>query len=266
MKNFRNDPKYLKESQYMTASPLNSRIFLHKKFSTNPIDWHDWVFKRLDLKPDMRVLEVGCGPATLWQANTKLIPSNIQVYLSDFSYGMVNTASNECLMEKGFHFTNCEAQAIPFPEGYFDVVIANHMLYHVPDLQFTFEEIKRVLKKSGKLFAATNGELHMLEIYQLIKKIAPEFMNDKPISQNFSLENGALLLYQHFSVVDCLQYPDTLRITEEKPLTDYIQSFWESFLTQDQLETCAREITKIINHQGVFHVQKSTGLFIAKKA
>jgi SAM-dependent methyltransferase len=262
---FRNDPKYLKESQYKTADNLNARIYLHKKFSTNPIDWHEWMFTHFGLKSGMKVLEIGCGPATLWQVNLEFVPSEIQIYLTDFSYGMVNTALNKKLPSNKFRFVNCEAGTIPFKTAYFDIVIANHMLYHVPDLHMSLNEIYRVLKPSGKLFAATNGKSHMNEIHQLVKEIAPDLMDKNPISQNFSLENGKALIQQHFFNADCVIYPDSLIITQEKPLTDYIQSFWDSLLTKGQLENCASKISSVIKQFGVFAVQKSTGLFIAIK-
>ena len=91
-------------------------------------------------------------------------------------------------------------------------------------------------------------------------------MEQIPISRNFSLENGAAHLKHHFSEVDCVIYPDSLVITEEKPLTDYIQSFWEPVLSKTQLATCASKIKNEINQFGEFAVQKSTGLIVAYKA
>ena len=66
--------------------------------------------------------------------------------------------------------------------------------------------------------------------------------------------------------MDCVIYQDSLLITEEKPLTDYIQSFWDTLLTKNQLETCVSKIQNVINQFGEYAVQKSTGLFVAKKA
>jgi ubiquinone/menaquinone biosynthesis C-methylase UbiE len=266
MNDIRNDPKYLKDKQYKQAGRLNIRINLHKKFSTNTNDWHEWVFSHFDLKPGMKVLEVGCGPATLWQANSQFIPKAVNAYLSDFSFGMVRTSSQKDLPRESIKFLNCEAQAIPFPEGYFDIVIANHMLYHVPDLQLTLREILRVLKKSGTLFAATNGKKHMIEIYDLIKKLIPETEKVKPVSLNFNLENGKDILRDYFSEVDCIIYPDSLEVTEVQPLVDYINSFWDRIIDQNQLITCAAEVERIIKQERVFHIQKSTGLFVAKNA
>jgi len=48
-----------------------------------------------------------------------------------------------------------EAQALPFAEHSFDAIIANHMLYYVPNRPVAYAEFCRVLKPSGRLYAVT---------------------------------------------------------------------------------------------------------------
>ena len=40
----------------------------------------------------------------------------------------------------------------------FEIVIANSMLYHVPEIDKALSEVRRVLKKDGVFYAATSGE------------------------------------------------------------------------------------------------------------
>ena len=47
-----------------------------------------------------------------------------------------------------------DIQDIPFPDHCFDVVIANHMLYHVPDLTKAISEVHRVLRTDGKFLCS----------------------------------------------------------------------------------------------------------------
>lgn len=48
-----------------------------------------------------------------------------------------------------------DIQNIPYEDNSFDLVIANMMLYHVPDLPRALAEVGRVLKPEGKLYTAT---------------------------------------------------------------------------------------------------------------
>jgi ubiquinone/menaquinone biosynthesis C-methylase UbiE len=47
-----------------------------------------------------------------------------------------------------------DAAYLPFADGFFDVVIANHSLEHTVRLNEVFGEIGRVLKRSGAVYVA----------------------------------------------------------------------------------------------------------------
>src|SRR5690242_12312565 len=91
----RSDRDYLRTQQYVTASNLDARMALHAGYSTNPTGWQRWVFDQLELAPDSAVLELGCGPARLWQENLDRLPPGWRVTLADFSPGMVATARQQ---------------------------------------------------------------------------------------------------------------------------------------------------------------------------
>ncbi|MFC1976370.1 MerR family transcriptional regulator, partial [Chloroflexota bacterium] len=76
------DQTYLLTEQYQNASNLNARIQLHARFSVNKYDWFLWVFDHLNLAPDSRILELGCGPANLWRKNLEGIPPGWDITLS----------------------------------------------------------------------------------------------------------------------------------------------------------------------------------------
>lgn len=159
-----NDAAYV-QAQYRDSANLEARIALHTRFSTARRDWFDWYFDHLDLPADARVLELGCGTGLLWSKNRARVPATWHLTLSDFSMGMVETAR---VTGVPADFLQCDAQVIPLPAEYFDAVIVNHVLFHIPDLSRALAEIRRVLKRSGKLYAATNSREHMHELKELI--------------------------------------------------------------------------------------------------
>ena len=123
------------------------------------------MFDQLEVPVSGRLLEIGCGPAYLWKNNEKRLRTDWRIVLSDFSPGMLASAREDGLASHGsFQFLAVDAQSIPYPDRIFDVLIANHMLYHVPDRPKALSEIKRVLKPGSRLYAATNGEERLQEL------------------------------------------------------------------------------------------------------
>ncbi|MCM1427309.1 MAG: class I SAM-dependent methyltransferase [Eubacterium sp.] len=75
--------------------------------------------------------------------------------LTDFSEGMIQTAHSNIGDFPNVTYRVVDIQEIPYEMNSFDIVIANMMLYHVPDLAKGLSEVKRVLKESGRFYCAT---------------------------------------------------------------------------------------------------------------
>jgi ubiquinone/menaquinone biosynthesis C-methylase UbiE len=226
------DPSYLEQEQYKDATQLNTRIHLHTRFSTNAYCWFRWVFDQLLFPPDAKILELGCGPGNLWVENQDRIPSSWWISLSDFSPGMVREAKNNLsLFGEGIYYAVSNAMAIPFADAAFDAVVANHMLYHVPDRQTALKEINRVLKPRGQLFAATNGDNHLRGLDDIIDScdsIPGTQYSRGLLGREFSLNHGIQQLAPWFRQHELRLYDNTLVITEAKPLAEYILSMISS--------------------------------------
>ncbi len=264
------DPNYLLGQQYRDSSNLDARVALHERFSTNPQEWHPWVFDQFDLPATARVLELGSGPGWLWRNNADRIPAGWEVTLSDFSPGMVETAQAALAgCNANLRFERIDAQSIPFEDGRFDAVIANHMLYHVPDRPKALAEIRRVLKPGGRLFAATNGKEHMRELDTLIRAFNPAIIYEFASDANpFRLENGGELLGQFFAPVELRLYENDLHVTEVEPLVAY--AFSMGSLSQGDLAGREDEFRTFVTAEmakrgGAIDIDKHTGLFIAHK-
>ena len=252
---------YLLQEQYRDAKNLNARWTLHQLFSTNQIGWHRWVFDQLPLSG--HILELGCGPALLWRENSERIPRHCHIKLTDFSSGMITAAQNALRDNiEQFDFDVVDIQAIPYSDDTFDVVIANHMLYHVPDRSRALAEVRRVLRENGRFFAATLGPTHLQEMRTLVYQVDPS-LDNTPASLPFDLVNGEAQLANHFDQIKLHRYDDALRITKAEPLVAYIMSTQVSAFTQAQKATLTQAITQNIQQNGYLHVTKETGLFEA---
>jgi ubiquinone/menaquinone biosynthesis C-methylase UbiE len=259
------DQHYLRNDQYKDATNLDARVAIHKRFSTNPYGWFNWIFDALlKLPASAKILELGCGPAHLWRECSNRIPAGWDITLSDLSAGMVDAAwRNLVVTGRNYNFREIDAQQIPFSDETFDAVMANHMLYHVPDRATALSEIQRVLKPGGRLFATTVGERHMQEVNGWLKEIGKGSYASMVVV-SFTLENGTEQLKPFFSHVTMSRYEDNLRVTELEPLIAYLRSMISaSDLREEKLEALKQELQVRLKQKGEIFVTKDSGLFEA---
>lgn len=262
-----NDQQYLKSDQYKDSSNLDARVVIHQRFSTNPYGWFRWVFDTLlKLPGDAKLLELGSGNGLLWKENGDRIPEGWQVTLSDLSPGMLDAAwRNLVVTGRAFQFKEIDAQSIPFEDGTFDGVIANHMLYHVPDRPRAIAEIKRVLKPGGHLFATTIGENHLKEMMEWYARVHVS-KTWESFSNPFTLENGLEQLKPYFPNVACSRYVDNLEITEIQPIMAYIRSgIRVSEVSEEELAQLQHDLERGLSESAKIFVSKDSGLFEAVK-
>lgn len=229
--------------------------------------WHQWVFQQLDLPPQARVLEIGSGPAYLWQANLPNLGPENRFILSDLSPGMLEEARAALGGFSQFSYTILDGTHLPFPEGFFDAVIANHMLYHLAVIPSALYEIKRVLKPACCLYAATNGRAHLQEILRWKEQFLPGELDREwgTASTRFSLENGQDQLEVYFHSVQMRRYPDRLDIDQVEPLLAYIHSYSDRAPTPEIRKRLRTFLESILADKGMITVTKDTGLFLAVK-
>lgn len=262
-----NDKKLSKnevKGQYKNPGNLAKRGNLHKLYATNKYDWYKWVFDHFDFPPNAKILELGCGLGTLWQNNADRIPEQWNVTLSDFSEEMLARIKQQLTdLKHPFDFRVVDAENIPYEDASFDVIIANALLYLVPNIESVLREIQRVLKPGGTFVASTSGSNYMVELENLLDT------TNLPVHRNyttysFSLDNGAMLLAPYFQDIQLKRYDSSLVITEPEPLADHILSTNHALPVQE-----AQRVRKYFDDYFKTHndltLTIDTGLFIAKR-
>jgi ubiquinone/menaquinone biosynthesis C-methylase UbiE len=246
------DRTFLLERQYRTSDNLETRIAFHERFSTNPEPFPRWVFDRLPSVPEAEILEVGCGTGNLWHSNRDRIPSGWRLTLTDLSGGMVEKA--RVRLGDIASYGVADVQELPFADASFDLVVANHMLFHVPDRERALDEIARVLRPAGAIVATTNGVDHLREL---------RASGSDQWSRSFGLENGPAQLERVFTAVEVEHFRDAVELTEVEPLVEFVRSLGS--VPDDHIERLAAQAEAAIARDGSFHVSKASGLLRARK-
>lgn len=261
------DLEYLKK-EYRDATNLNARIRLHQLFSLNPYGWLRWVFDQLELPPRCRILELGCGPGSLWLENLERIPQGWEILLTDYSEGMLKQAQENLAGKRDFQYQIVDAQhtPLPFEDETFGGVIANHMIYYIADKPALFAEIQRVLKPGGHFYATTVGERHLVELAGLITRFDEKLAAWGMGTPSFTIENGAEQIAGYFPDVLLKRYQDGLAVTEVEPLLAYILSSKLDLEGEriGQIKEFLEE--EMVKCGGVIRITKDSGIFISSRA
>ena len=269
------DPTILREQAYADDSQLDIRRRTHQLYTVNPVNFGRWTLERLPWRGDERVLDVGCGPGELLRGMARHADGWGILVGSDFSAGMAAEAAG-AVAELSTHFLVGDAQANPFPDRFFDVVMARHMLYHVPDIDRAVAEAARVLRPGGYLLTITNSENTMPEYWAIRERAAqrfPYFTKPDALTHRFSLENGAAFLEPHFARIEVHTLPGTLRFPTAQPFVDYFASTRALTMPPDHtdaewqavLDFVRAEAEAVIARQGRFDVTKITGAVVGVK-
>lgn len=242
-------------TQYANSDRLFQRISIHDRYSRNRQGFGPWIVSHYDLAAGEKVLELGCGTGSMWQGIS--LPEGCAVTLTDFSTGMLETAQANTAHLKATYAV-VDAQQIPYPDTSFDVVIANMMLYHVPDIPRALAEIRRVLKPGGRFFAATFGE----------RGVVPAVMamlgREVQLNERFTLQNGAEQLSAYFGSVAREDYEDALDVTDLGDLIAYLRSMQQMTAVADLPDEALLTAFRLHMKDGVLSLPKEYGLFICR--
>ena len=253
------------KTQYANDKNLATRLKLHTLYSTNPQGFVAWLFTQYAFAENDRVLELGCGNGFQWEGHSDHLPKGATLLLSDFSGGMVSLTREKFLKNENISVEQIDIQSIPYGDGTFDVVIANHMLYHVPDLPKALGEVRRVLKPSGRFYASTNSKAGMFSfLRQALLRIDPhtQAFAGEP---SFHLENGEALLQPYFARVTRADFEDALAITCTQDLVDWIQSTISLVPHSINPGRLYQYFEAIRQREGAIVIPKRAGIFIANQ-
>lgn len=198
------------------APYYSSGRFLHDKHTATPSavqDFPSWVLDRLSLEKVRTTLDAGCGwgrfSAPLLR---RLSPDSCRLVCTDLYHGMV-TRAREVLLAEGFtaSYVVSDIAGLPFEDCRFDLVMANHVLYHVSDVPQAVRELARVLAQGGTFVATTNSDAVRVPLLETHRAVLDELGVASPSEEpsSFHMENATDVLTEVFTDVEVHVYRDT---------------------------------------------------------
>jgi SAM-dependent methyltransferase len=230
-----------------------------------PFDIVGWILDLASLSAGMRVLDAGCGNGIYLRA---LAGRRVRAAGCDLSMGMLRSAGHPALL-------HADAAALPVRDGVFDVVLAVHMLYHVPDREAAVRELRRVLAPGGVCIAVTNGARELRSLRDLVehavRQATPGWQLRSAVHP-FTAENGAAQLGAAFRSVTCVRPPSEppVVIRDAALAADFAAS-WASFYQHettrpwpDVVEQVHRDVQAVIDHEGTFTTSGDLSAFVCR--
>jgi SAM-dependent methyltransferase len=132
-----------------------------------PADWHTWfsiqaewtrstrlwLYRQAGLSTARTVLEVGCGTGVIAGEVARFAPA--RVVGLDLSANMLAVARREA---PGVRLVQGDAQALPFAEGAFDLVLCHYLLLWLADPAGAVAEMARVVCRGGTVLACAEPD------------------------------------------------------------------------------------------------------------
>lgn len=114
------------------------------------------------IEPGYRVLDLGCGTATLAilieqnHPQAEVVGLDVDPKILEIARKKVAKAGVQIRLDKGL------AYALPYPENFFDRVLSSLVFHHLTteNKERTFQEVFRVLKPGGELLILDFGKPH----------------------------------------------------------------------------------------------------------
>lgn len=91
-----------------------------------------------------RTLDIGCGNGGI----SEFLARSNQHYAVDIADKRINKDAR-------YAFQVVDSEQLPFPDGYFDIVVSHHVIEHVADQGLHLDEIHRALTPAGIAYLAT---------------------------------------------------------------------------------------------------------------
>jgi ubiquinone/menaquinone biosynthesis C-methylase UbiE len=265
------DPKALAERRFATPDGCIRMIEIAERYVTDAAETVRTLLDavRLPSAEGGRICELGFGSGWLLEEMARAFPER-RLFGLDMSPGMVSHVQ-ECLGDRVSVLTG-DIENLPFRDGAFDVIITCWTLYFMRDIDGALREIKRCLRRGGRLVAVTNAPDHMAEYEELAAKALRSAVGRAPdpdVAARFDLITGEPYMRRHFGGAQVLEWRGWMILPEIEPLLFLWDSWRPDSLTAEEAAPARAEFERLgqewLLRQGEIRISRHGGAFVATK-
>jgi len=258
---------------YKNDENLRIRIETHERYTVGtPLAPE--IDRVLNLKGEESLLDLGTGSGD-FPRRIRSAGHRGRIVGIDVSSGTIAGAKS---VAADVEFFQSDAQALPFPDHSFDVVIAQHMLFQVPNIPRALREARRVLRVGGRFLAITNAHDNFAEYRQALVEaaerlhppIADAMRVAIPATDVFNEQNGPVMIKKVFGNVSTTLVDAALRFETPEPALRYFDSCRSmQNLSDQQWAIIRQEFARVIAGRfsnGPWLISKTVVLLMAEVA
>ena len=113
------------------------------------------ILKTINIKPGMKILDLGCGSGYLTfpiaQNNEKAYVVGLDIVTDTLERNAVKAQEMDI---KNLEFISYDGITFPFEDNSFDLVVTRYALHHFPEIKKSIHEVARVLRSDGLFFVS----------------------------------------------------------------------------------------------------------------
>ena len=147
----------LKNERFPLSSKYDSEWVVENQMGLNALWLTEWLCRDMDLKPDMRVLDMGCGRAMSSIFLAKEF--DVQVWATDLWIGASDNWKRICEadVEDRVFPIHAEARSLPYAEEFFDAIVCvdSYIYYGTDDLYLDY--FAKFVKPGGQIGMVDTG-------------------------------------------------------------------------------------------------------------
>lgn len=205
----------------------------------------EWIINQIRLKPNMSVLDLGCGTGKQIFALSKQIDNQSQFLGFDISTDAVNEVLKRAKTEKLNNITAIQGNlddAMKILKGKkFDLIISTYAIYYAKNMPKLLINLKTLLKPLGQLFVCGNGQGSNQEIISLVNSLIKPPLSKLPSVTDFISESEIKEVAKSYSETETIRLANKIQFHN----TEDVLTWWKNHNTYvPEVEVRMTEIIK----------------------